>query len=80
MGYFPNGTSGGIYYEKYCSRCVHDNAGEGEMCAIWSAHLLHNYEECNKPDSILHMLIPLDEDGFGNGQCRLFRPTPEPGE
>lgn len=62
MGYFSNGSEGEGYEEQWCSRCLHNDG-----CAVWSAHQLHNYEECNKPDSILHMLIPRD-----NGQCRMF--------
>lgn len=68
MGYFSNGTEGDSYYEAYCARCVHD---AHEDCPVWSAHLMRNYEECNKPESILHMLIPRTAGG-GNEQCRMF--------
>lgn len=67
MGYFSNGTEGEYYQERYCSRCVHD---KNQDCPIWTAHLMLNYQECNKPDSILHMLIP--RDGIRNLPCRLF--------
>lgn len=77
MGYFPNGMSGEYYQEQYCSRCLNEDAEAERWCPIWNWHLLHNYEECNKPDSWLHKLIP--RDGVHNGQCVMFveRP-PEP--
>lgn len=55
------------YQEHYCSKCVHD---EKQSCPVWLLHLLHNYEECNKPDSFLHVLIPRTKTG--NGQCTMF--------
>ncbi|MCD1645219.1 hypothetical protein [Aurantimonas coralicida] len=67
MGYFSNGTEGMMYEEDFCSKCLH-----GDGCPVWDAHMLKNYEECNKPDSILHMLIPRTEGGLGNGQCLMF--------
>lgn len=67
MAYFSSGTEGMIYEEHYCVRCVHH-----ENCAILNAHFIHNYDECNKPDSILHMLIPRSKDGLGNEQCLMF--------
>jgi len=66
MGYFSNGSEGEDYAEKYCSRCIHCND-----CAIWDAHMLYNYEECNKKDSILNILIPRTKDGW-NEQCKMF--------
>jgi len=70
MGYFPNGTSGMMYEEEFCSRCVH-YGNEGTSCAVLDAHILFNYDECNKEDSILHILIPRGKDGF-NEECRMF--------
>lgn len=67
MGYFSNGTEGEIYYERYCSRCVHNR---NEDCPVWDAHLLFSYRDCNDEQSILHMLIP--RDGVRNAACRLF--------
>lgn len=72
MGYFSNGTEGMFYQEEYCEKCVHDINGD---CPIWLAHILHNYSECNKPDSILHILIP--REGGRNGQCKMFIPAEE---
>ena len=71
MGYFSNGTEGEMYEEEYCSHCDHD---ANEDCAVLLAHLIHNYAECNKEDSILHMLIPRTGDGLGNEKCKMFTP------
>jgi len=67
MGYFSNGSEGDSYAAAYCDRCVHQEKG----CAVWDAHFLKNYEECNNKGSILHMLIPRDGDGV-NGECKMF--------
>ena len=67
MGYFASGTEGHMYEERYCSRCIH-----GDDCVVWLAHLMSNYDECNNPDSLLHILIPRSKDGLGNEQCRMF--------
>lgn len=67
MAYFSNGGSEGEAYEaEWCDKCIH----QGNGCAVWLAHLLHNYDECNNKDSILHLLIPRTDDG--NGRCRMF--------
>lgn len=72
MGYFPNGTSGDSYEEKYCNHCIHEDGPDGKSgCAVMLAHLVHNYKECNNEDSILHMLIPRKPDGF-NDKCLLY--------
>lgn len=79
MGYFPNGTAGEMYEAQYCCHCIHQNGPDGESgCAIWLAHLLYNYDECNNDKSILHILIPKTKDGLGNERCMLFRPKPDP--
>lgn len=67
MGYFSNGPEGEIYENEHCSKCVH-----GENCSVWLAHMIHNYEECNKKDSILHLLIPRSSDGPWNDKCTMF--------
>lgn len=73
MGYFSNGTEGDCYEAQYCSRCAHRDGPDGDGgCMVWFAHMMKNYEECNKPDSILHMLIPRLKDGSGNGKCAMF--------
>ena len=74
MAYFANGTESESYYAEYCAKCVHDqDAAKGHGCHVWLLHLLHNYAECNKPDSFLHVLIPREKDG-GNGPCSMFAP------
>lgn len=70
MGYFSNGAEGMLYEEEWCDRCTHQGG-----CAVWMAHLIHNYDECNKENSILHMLIPRAKNGLGNEQCRMFLPA-----
>lgn len=77
MAYFSSGTEGWSYYEHYCARCVHD---KDESCPIWNAHQIHNYAECNKKDSILHMLIPRSKDGASNEACLLFIEKPASGD
>ncbi len=73
MGYFSNGTEGSEYRARYCAKCVHGKDDE-KGCAVYTAHLLKNYEECNNKDSILHMLIPVSEDGLSNEQCLMHMP------
>jgi hypothetical protein len=70
MGYFPNGTSHEMYAAHYCSKCHHDI---NDDCPVMTAHLLQNYDECNNPDSILHLLIPRDRNGY-NLKCKMFIP------
>lgn len=73
MGYFSNGTEGESYEAQYCSKCAHQNGPDGNSgCTVWMAHLLHNYDECNNPDSILHMLIPRSQDDLWNEKCTMF--------
>ncbi len=67
MGYFSNGIESMEYEAEYCNKCVHQEAG----CSVWLAHLLHNYEECNNKESILHILIPRKENGFCD-KCTMF--------
>lgn len=78
MGYFSNGTEGDCYFAKYCERCVHmpKNHDEGG-CMVWFLHLMHNYDECNKDDSMLDVLIPRSKDGIGNDQCTMFYERPQ---
>ena len=67
MGYFSNGSEGMLYEEQYCDRCEHQDG-----CAVWMAHNIYNYDECNNPKSILHLLIPRSADKLDNEQCRMF--------
>jgi hypothetical protein len=66
MAYFSNGSEGAAFYAQNCERCVHE-----PNCTVWLLHLMRNYDECNKPDSMLHVLIPRTEDGW-NGDCTMF--------
>lgn len=77
MGYFSNGTEGELYHHAYCSRCVHwpTDPADG-MCAVWLAHQLRSYEDCNDPESPLHVLIPRSKDKCGNEECRMFIAAP----
>ena len=70
MGYFSNGTESLDYAARYCDHCVHVG-DDTHGCAVWHAHMLFNYADCNKPESILHLLIPRNASG-GNEACRLF--------
>ena len=71
MGYFSNGTEGSMYEEEFCARCIHGQ-DEERGCPIMGLHLALNYEECNKPQSIFHSLIPRSKDGLSNLQCKMF--------
>lgn len=68
MGYFPNGDAGMYYEDRYCSKCAHSKDG----CAVWFAHLMLNYEECNNENSILDFFIPRSKDRLSNEQCTMF--------
>lgn len=69
MGYFSSGSEGMDYEARYCERCIHYNEHDG--CPVMRLHFEHNYEECDKPDSFLHALIPMDSDR-NNQQCTMF--------
>jgi len=68
MGYFPNGTSHEIWAQENCNKCFLG----GRQCPIELAHLLYNYEQCKDEKSILHLLIPMTEDGLCNESCGCF--------
>lgn len=75
MGYFSSGTEGMDYEARYCARCRFYADG---ACPVLQAHLLWNYDECNKPESVLHKMIPRGKDGF-NERCIFWQePTPSP--
>ena len=76
MAYFPNGTSGEIYQEKYCYQCKNWKLREGiavESCPILDVHFSVNYSQCRNKDikRILEMLWPTGKDGYP-GQCSMF--------
>ena len=71
MGYFSNGTEGADYEDMFCARCIHgDETGAGK-CPVMLAHYLYNYAEADKPNSILHLLIPITDDDL-NAECAMF--------
>jgi len=70
MGYFPNGTSGRAYQERYCENCVHDVDRD---CAVWLAHLVSRGDE---KQEVLDLLIPETDDGIGCKQCKMFMAMP----
>jgi hypothetical protein len=74
MGYFSNGTEEMMYADKYCDKCKHDIDSD---CPIRLMHMLYNYDECNKKDSILHKMIPRSKDGLGNEKCVCFKEVVE---
>lgn len=82
MAYFPNGTSGMMYQEKWCERCVHwpdepkfDGEYKDVLCAVWSVHLLCDYKG---HEEALDELIPMDK-GMWPTKCRMFIERPNDG-
>jgi hypothetical protein len=73
MGYFPNGTSGAEYENRYCDHCKHQAPDDGG-CAVMLAHLVHNYDQFDNEavKGILDTLIP-EKDGV-NMRCAMFIP------
>jgi hypothetical protein len=84
MAYFPNGTAGMDYADRYCANCVHENE-DGPYCPIWELHVLNNYEQCGKGKTakawktVLSTLIPETADGLGAEQCSMFVPRADTG-
>lgn len=77
MAYFPNGTSGMVYEEQWCVRCIHCPVPEQEKwCAVWDAHQSCNYDQCKDPKIkiLLEILIPTGKDGFPE-KCTMFIPS-----
>lgn len=71
MGCFSNGTEDSQYQDRWCSKCHHWIETHG--CPCWSAHELWGNGECNKPESVLHKMIPRSEDGLSNKACLFFK-------
>ncbi len=69
MGTFSNGSECEAYHAKYCYQCIQY---VDHHCPCMDAHFEHNDSECNKPDSILHKMIPMNED-LSNGECVFFK-------
>ena len=74
MAYFPNGTSGEIYREQYCERCIHD---VHRNCRVWLAHLVTRYSDkehgVSEAGKVLNILIENNDD-IGAKQCSMFIP------
>jgi len=73
VAYFPNGTAGMDYEERFCQNCAHYH--EEFSCPCLDAHTMWNYEECNNKNSILHKMIPMDKKGY-NKQCIFYHEKP----
>jgi hypothetical protein len=80
MAYFPNGTSGEIFIEHHCERCVNwrDN-GNGHCCPIIDLHLIWNYDQIGEGDgnkrtkAFLEALIPTDQESkVYPAECSMF--------
>jgi hypothetical protein len=81
MGYFPNGTAGMAFEDRYCSKCVHREGSDGDSgCAVMLSHILFAYKLCNDKEDegkqILDILIPIAEDKCDNDQCAMFHEGP----
>lgn len=76
MAYFPNGTAGMDYMERYCMRCQNWRANESgsEGCPIMDAHAFANYDQFKNDNlrAVLSILIPRAEDKIYNDQCSMF--------
>lgn len=70
MAYFPNGSAGLAYQERYCFNCA--NADDEGCCAIWDCHVVFGYNASEAETSILNFLIPEDDKGFP-AECSMFR-------
>ena len=80
MAYFPNGTSGMVYMERYCCRCKNWkdlDDGRGFGCPIWDIHMIFNYDAVGKNGNkdikqILDTLIPTTKDKLYADKCSMF--------
>ena len=74
MAYFPNGTAGMAYQERYCVRCrnYRDNGSGSLGCAIWDVHFLFAYGAEGDLKDALDVLIPMDKDGIHAAECSMF--------
>lgn len=73
IAYFPNGTAAEIYQAEWCDHCAHGQDDENG-CPVMTAHWLRNYDDHSKPQSILHVLIPMDDD-HNPKECAMFVPV-----
>ncbi len=82
MAYFPNGTSGMVFEEEYCDKCMNRRDlkdGRGPGCPIWDIHMLFNYDQHKETDEgkrtkeILEILIPTKD--LWADECSMFQKT-----
>lgn len=82
MTYFPNGESGMMFMEHFCSRCKNmrdKNDGRGEGCPIIDLHILWNYDAIGvdadkvKHEALEHF-IPTAEEYGAYDECKMFLP------
>lgn len=81
MAYFPNGTSGLMYQQEWCERCVnwHENEyTDVPGCCIIDLHMFHNYDQHKDPlfRDVLEHFIPSDTNG-DPAKCRMFIEKPD---
>jgi hypothetical protein len=77
MGYFPNGTAGMAYQERWCVHCKNyrdRNDGRGTGCPVWDIHLALGYHDGAEVRYALDILIPRSKDGLSNKECEVFQP------
>ena len=85
MGYFPNGTAGMDFQERFCLRCVNHrdlDDGRGEGCAVWDAHLIapsqhpehakSEFERGQAEATQLLLGVLIEKKGLDN-DCKLFQ-------
>lgn len=73
MAYFPNGTSGDIFEEENCDRCVHQNHDiKSPCCPVWELHMHWNYGQNDDKEKnfALEMFIPME--GLFPKKCLMF--------
>lgn len=84
MAYFPNGSSGDVFMERWCMNCIHwklDEMSVTEGCPVWDLHMMGNYDQCKKTDvgnvwkTVLECLIPTKKESCYPDKCRMFSPV-----
>lgn len=83
MAYFPNGSSGMDYQDRYCDNCRNwrdTGDGRGHGCPIWDLHMIGDYDQCADTEigklwkKLLENLIPTKKDRIYPAQCAMFLP------
>lgn len=79
MGNFADRKKRWAYEDEWCVRCIHGGDDE-RPCAVMEMHVLETYVEgAGKPESPLHMLIPVSQSGE-NLECLMFREVDDEAE